>query len=505
MVRDVLLAWAFGATSAVAAFMVAFRLAHLLRRILGEGAMQSAFIPQLVFAKHQSEERAKGFFANLSTILTFLLITIVVLGEVTLAALIHFEIVGFEGVEVCKLAMLMLPGLLFICLYGINASLLQCEGYYWLSSAAPLIFNAVWIVGIVGLSGWTPYAAMPWLAGIVTVACFGQWIITVPKVRRLVGHGIAPTLSNINFFSPDLRALVKALSLGLLGVSATQIASALDGIFAQYANVQGPAYLWYAIRIQQLPLSLLALALSGALMPALSRAIKKGELEQGRHLLSYALRQNLLLVIPCTFGLLATGGTIVNMLFGRGDFTSADTIATTTCLWAYALGLVPLTLVLLLAPGFYALGDYRTPTHGTVMTVSLNIALNYLAVTYWGWGAASVALMGSLCAWCNLCWLHVHLKRRLGAYFNRHVIWDTTRTLIASLIAFAVTFTLPSTLPRDLLGQLSTCAMACGTFSAVWLLTAWLSGLRLEERTTDQRDINELRDEQRNKGIFPVS
>ncbi len=480
MIRDILLAWAFGATSSLAAFMVAFRFAHLLRRILGEGAMQSAFIPQLVVANHQSEERAKKFFSNLSTILTYLLILIVVLGEVTFAALVHFDVFSPEGTEVCQLSMLMLPGLLFICLYGINASLLQCEGYYWLSSAAPLAFNAVWIVGILGLSGWAPYEAMPWLAGIVTIACFGQWMITVPKVRRLLGQGIVPSLSNINFTSPDLRALGKALSLGLLGVSASQIASALDGIFAQYANSRGPAYLWYAIRIQQLPLSLLALALSGALLPALSRSIKKGDLAQGRNLLNYALRQNLLLVVPCMFGLLATGGTIVNMLFGRGDFTSVDTIATTTCLWAYALGLVPLTLVLLLAPGFYALGDYKTPTRGTVLTVTVNIALNYLAVAYLEWGPASVALMGSLCAWCNVCWLHVHLQRRLGTYVNRQIFWDVSRTLLASLIALGVTMFLPSTLPRDVVGQISACAMACGTFGIIWLLIAWLTGLKLE-------------------------
>ncbi len=485
MLRDILMAWAFGATSAVAAFMVAFRFAHLLRRIFGEGAMQSAFIPQFEAIRSEDPTRARQFFMNLCTSVSLFLIGIIALIEVVLGLLLYYDLLLPEPRETARLTALMLPGLLFICLFGLNAALLQCEGRYFVASGAPLAFNITWIVGIICLASWSSSQAMPWLAGIVTVACVGQWLATVPSVKQVLFQNKSlPSWVSLNLRSGDLKKLVKALSLGVLGVSASQISSAVDSIFAQYASPEGPAYLWYAIRLQQLPMSLFALALTGALLPAISRAIKSGNLSFGRHLLEFALRQNVVFITAAAVGLVVAGGVIINLLFGHGDFSQEATVQTTRCLWAYALGLLPATLILLLGTGFYALGDFKTPARGCVMAVCLNIILNFLAVGYWEMGPVAVATATSVSSWFNLIYLHSRLKHRLGGYVSSSLIVDTIKTIIVSIIAGGVTLAADVlffdgnllaggvTFTRDIPSQVISCALSCGVFGLVWLAGA---------------------------------
>lgn len=475
MLRDILMAWAFGATGAVAAFMVAFRFSHLLRRTLGEGAMQTAFIPQFVAAKHASETRAIGFFRNLTAVISILLVLIIILTEGVLAAAIMQWDLADETTQICKLTMLMLPGLLFICLAGINTALLQCEGRYFLASVAPIAFNVVWITGVLLLSGWTAPAAMPWLAGAVSLACFAQWLATVPAVAKITSG--APWTLDVK--SQDMKNLFKALSLGIIGVSSTQINSAIDAIFATMASVEGPAYLWYAIRIQQLPLGVFGIALSGALLPALSRAIKAGDIARSSHYMNFAVRQACLVILPATFGLFAAGGAIVNLLFGHGDFTEFATIQTTYCLWGYAIGLPAAVLILLYGPGFYANNDYATPARGVVYTVLLGVGLNYLAVCQWSMGPVAVAVTTSIAAWANAAYLHFKLRQRIGTIVTSETFVDIAKILSACSVALATAvFWNSPAISRDVLTQMIECTKACSIFTVVFAVTCLV--LRLD-------------------------
>jgi putative peptidoglycan lipid II flippase len=330
---------------------------------------------------------------------------------------------------IAELAMWMAPGLFFICMYGLNCSLLQCEKKYFLPAAAPVAFNLLWILAV-GITWHLPKEeAVRWLAIAVTGAFGAQWLATAPAVKKV----LAPRAGKREFFSLDWKKLLKPLTLGTLGVGAVQLNSALDAIFARLADPEGPAFLWYAIRIEQLPLALFGLALSGALLPPLARALQAGNFDRYRELLQSALKQSAALMLFCTFGIFALGGVGINFLYGHGDFSPADVQETLRCLWAYGAGLVPSVFVLLLAAGFYAQKSYRIPTFAALLSVAFHAALNAFLIFALHLGAVSIALSTSLAAILNAALLARGLKNAVGEIFPASLI----RFLARSAVGFA--------------------------------------------------------------------
>ncbi len=382
MARDMAMAFCFGSAPEIAAFMVAYRLANLFRRLLGEGNLQAGFVPHFEAARGAGREEL--FYRDISYSLAIVLLGAVAVLE-GVFALCWLTFPSWQ--EVISLSMWMVPGLFFICLYGLNSSYLQCQQKYFLPAVAPVAFNFVWIIACLAVSHLPKEEGVKWLSVAVTLAFGGQWLATV----RFRGWG------KVHLFSPEWKALLKPLSLGIVGIGAVQINSALDAIFARLADLKGPAYLWYAIRIEQLPVALFGIALSGALLPPLSRAVG----EQYRQLLQTALRSSAALMLPCTFGILCLGGVGINLLYGHGDFSSNDVQETLFSLWGYGLGLVPSVFVLLLAASYYAQKSYRIPTIASLVSVIANVLLNALFVFGFGWGAVSIAIATSLSAMIN--------------------------------------------------------------------------------------------------------
>ncbi len=398
--RDIAMAFAFGTKETVAAFFVAFRLAHLLRRLFGEGALQTAFVPKFEKIRGQSPHRAAHFFTSLYLILFLILLTIVIGGMGILHALVPSFDEGNR--EIASLTVTMMPSLVFICLWGLNCGLLQCEKKYFLPSVSPVLFNLVWISGALAIWYAKPVQPMVWLALTIVIASIGQWLTTVPQTLRILkGWGLPlPSLNN-----PDIRTLAKPLILGILGVAAVQINSALDPMFARIADGEGPAFLWYAIRIQQVPLALFGIALSSALLPPLSRALENGDEKKYRSFLKYCRTRTLLLMIPCTLILIFLGKWGISLVYGHGHFTQESINGTDLCLTGYAIGLIPMALVLIYAPAFYAKGNYFIPSAASTLAVVINVALNALFIIHFGYGPASVAYATSISAWANFALL----------------------------------------------------------------------------------------------------
>lgn len=412
MLRDISMAYVFGTQPSIAAFMVAFRLAHLLRRLFGEGAMQSSFIPEFEALRHQDERRAATFFRDLILLLTLFLIALITFSSAILSGFLFWGNLDPGTYEVVYFTLLMLPSLLFICLFGLNTSFLQCEKSYFVPGVAPVAFNLIWVAVVLSLRNTPVEDAMPWLCLGVVIACLAQWLLTVPQTWKKIKSLLqTPLLSSVTLSSSDLRRLGPPLALGILGVAASQINSAVDSLFARFAESEGPAFLWFAIRIQQLPLALFGIAVAGAVLPPLSRAVKAGNLLDYRHFLHDALSRTWMFMLPLTAALFAMGDTTVAFLYGRGDFSLASTVQTTHCLWAYAIGLVPSALVLILAPASYAQSNYTLPAIASFMTMFLNITLNTLCIIFLGWGAVSIALATSISAWVNFFYLARNLSK----------------------------------------------------------------------------------------------
>lgn len=406
VLRDILMASYFGTHSSIAAFFVAYRFAHLLRRVFGEGAMQTAFIPTFEGLRSENPENGGRFFCSLYSFLSLFLASLILFAMTAIYWTQGVFTLSADNQEIFSLLFLMMPSLLFICLYGLNSSLLYCEKKYFISGVAPAAFNCVWILGVILIGMYASSTPLFWLSLTIVAASLFQWLLTVPAtIKSLRLTGVRPLTALFSFRFHDLKVLIRPFFLGVIGVAATQINSAVDAIFARIADSEGPAYLWYAIRIQQLPLSLFAVAFSGALLPPLSRAYKQQDFDRFKTLLSFAYKKCLMVMIPMTFMLIFFGEWGIRLVYGRGQFTESSILQTAFCLYAYTVGLIPMALVLVIAPAFYSKKEFGVTSAGAILSMGLNILLNSCFVLVMGWGSFSIALATSLSAWANLAFL----------------------------------------------------------------------------------------------------
>lgn len=411
MVRDLMMAFAFGDHPSVAAFMVAFRLSNLFRRLLGEGPFQSAFIPHFEGLRVQDPGKANFFFRKLTLLITLLLLCITVVLEAGIAAFLKWGNLSSGNQEILELTAWLMPAILFICLYGLNISLLNCYDTFFVPSMAPLVSNVFWIAAAFFLRRREPGVAMPVLSLWIVVGFMGQWLLTLPQTLK---HVATDWKEWLKFQIPDeVKSLAKAFTLGAIGVGAMQINGLVDAIFARYADIRGPTYLWYSIRLEQLALAIFGIACISTVVPRLSRAIKSGDLTSAQNYFAFSYRRIMAIMIPCTFGMIALGTGAVNLIYGRGHFTEMAIGKTTLCLWAYGLGLVPTTLVILYSAIFFAQNKFRTPMFISLVTVGINIVLNAIFVFGFKMGAVSTALATSISAFVN-CWLLSRMTREMG-------------------------------------------------------------------------------------------
>jgi len=401
LLRDIAMAASFGTTPEVATFLIAFRFSNFLRRLLGESALSASFIPYF------ESERAGGshgalFFRDCLFSLLALLLGIVLLAEVGLSFSHESPVLSY--------AKWMVPGLIFISLYGLTSSLLQCERKFFLPAIAPIGFNIVWsAAALYCAKGPSPFIA---LSKAITLAFAAQWLLTLPPTWRWIrSHLTLKEIGAFQLFPPSVRQAIRPFLLGFIGIGALQINSLLDTLFARAACPEGPAYLWYALRLQQVPLALIGIGLGSALMPSISRAIKGGESAKGDALLKYAIVRGFALLLPAMLGLLLVGHGILERLFGYGSFDQGSIAQTARALYGYALALPFAGWTVILAPLFYAQGNYRHPLDGVLVSIGGNIALHTLLVFGFHMGAESVAIATSVSALANF----IYLKRGWSA------------------------------------------------------------------------------------------
>ncbi|MCI0381511.1 MAG: murein biosynthesis integral membrane protein MurJ [Chlamydiae bacterium] len=420
--RDFSMAFAFGDHPSVAAFMVAFRLSNLFRRLLGEGPFQSAFIPYFESIKILDRAKSALFFRKLTLLFVFILLLLIAVTEIAIWQIPSHLNVSEGNQEILTLIRWMLPGLLFICLYGLNISLLHCHDYFFIPSFAPFICNAIWILGALFLRNQPPTSAMITLSKLVVIGFIGQWLITLPATVKFTSINIKEWLTwNI---PSEIKNFAKSFGLGIIGVGAMQINSFFDSIFARYADLKGPVYLWYSIRLEQLALAIFGIACVATVVPRLSRAMINHDMASATSYFSFSFRRILAVMIPCTFAIFALAVPAINLLYGRGQFTEIAVAQTALCLWAYGLSLVPTTMVILFSSLFYGQDDFKTPTWASLITVVINLILNGLFVFGLGMGAISTALATSLSSWLNFL-----ILQRLSQKRGRNHLYSFSKAI----------------------------------------------------------------------------
>ena len=477
--RDILIAAYLGAGPMADAFFVALKLPNLFRRLFGEGAFNAAFVPAFASAfTRQGPAVARQLAERLATLMALWLSLLTLLGMVFMPQVLAVLAPGFSGrgpaqVQLAvELTRIVFPYLVFICLTALVSGVLNSMGRFTAAAAAPVFFNILSMGALFALSPFTatPAHALAWgvmVSGLVQLALV-WW------AAAQAGMVLLPTLPRL---SASEKSVLRKMVPGLLGAGVTQLNLAVDVIIASLLPVGAVSLLYYADRVAQLPLGVIGIAISTALLPMLAAQLSAGKSLSAHRSMNRGLELTLALCVPAAVALVVLAGPIMSVLFQRGAFTADDARGASAVLVAYATGLPAFVLVKALAPGFFARGDTRTPVIIGLACVALNLALNMLFL-FTGWlGAPGIALATVAAAWANAIAMGWLLARRGLWVADRRLRRALPRLLGAALLMGLVLAGLAWALPMTpgLLGVLTlgaVCAVGGGTYFA----TAQLSG-----------------------------
>ena len=379
-VRDAVIARLFGAGLATDAFFVAFRIPNLLRRLFAEGAFSQAFVPILAEYKTRNGTADTRLLVDrVATVLTLALLGVSAIGILAAPWIIYISAPGFSAMpDKFELTVAMLritfPYLLFISLVSLAGGILNTWSRFGVPAFTPTLLNLSFIFCALVLA---PYFRPPVLV-LAWAVLLGGVLQLALQLPYLAGIGMLPR-PRPGFSDPGVRRILKLMGPAVFGVSIAQLSLLINTIFASFLANGSVSWLYYADRLMEFPTGLLGVALGTILLPSLSKYYSSDATEQYSRLLDWGLRLTLLLALPAAVALALLAVPLISTLFRYGQFSIEDLWMTRQALVAYSIGLLGLILVKVLAPGFYARQNIRTPVKIAVITLVstqlMNLAL----------------------------------------------------------------------------------------------------------------------------------
>ena len=421
LVREQLIAATFGASAATDAFNVAFRIPNLLRRLFAEGAFSQAFVPILAASREQEgDEATHRLIDAVATVLAWALLATCAVGVIAAPILVWLLASGLERFDdAVTMTRLMFPYIGFMSLVALAAGILNTWKRFAVPAVTPVLLNlAVIVAAWLGVPWFRSLGIQPIyaLAAGVMVGGVLQLALQVPALARLAmlpRVGLTPASIAAASRHPGVHRVLKQMAPALLGVSVAQLSLLINTQIASHVGTGAVSWLTYADRLMEFPTALLGVALGVVLLPQLSATQARGDAAQYAGLLDWGLRLVLLMALPCAVALIVFPQPLVAVLYHYGAFTPRDVAQTVTALMGYGVGLMGLIAVKILAPGFYARQDIRTPVKIAVVVLMAVQAMNLVFVPWLG--HAGLALSIGLGALVNATWLFFGLRRR-GAY-----------------------------------------------------------------------------------------
>ena len=449
--RDILIAALLGAGPVADAFFVAFKLPNLFRRMFAEGAFNAAFIP--LFTARLTEDghdAARRFAEEVFAILALTLIVFCTVIQIGMPWAMHIFAPGFYGDPekfdlAVELTRITFPYLLFISLVSQLSGILNSLGRFAAAAATPILFNVSLIAAIVALTPALETAGHA-LAWGVFVAGIIQFLWLIEACRRA---GMTFRLHRPRLNTRVKRFLILVLP-GAIGAGVVQINLLIGIILASLLPTGSVSYLYYADRIYQLPLGVIGVAVGTALLPILSRQLRAGEEADAMVSLNRALEFALFLSLPATAALIVMPVPIVTVLFEHGAFDASAARATAEALMAFSVGVPAYVLVKVLAPGFFAREDTRTPVVIAAVCVAINIALSLVLMG--SLRHVGIALAQSASSWINAILLAAFLHNRGFLVLDRRLKDKLLRICLSSIGMAVILYGAASTLTPMLAG-----------------------------------------------------
>ncbi len=408
-VRDFVIARTFGAGLLTDAFFVAFKLPNLLRRLFAEGAFSQAFVPILGEYKNiGGESQAKPLVDSVASLLLLILLGVTVLGMAAAPLLVYISAPGFAAdpdkfALTVELTRITFPYILFMSLVALSGGILNTWSRFAVPAFTPVLLN----LSFIGMALFaTPYFERPVIALGWAVFIGGalQLAFQIPSLKKI---GMLPRFS-LNWKDAGVRRILRLMGPAVLGVSVAQISLLINTVFASFLGTGSVSWLYYADRLMEFPAGMLGAALGTILLPSLAKHHASKQFDEYSKLLDWGLRLTLLLAAPAALALAIIAVPLITTLFHYGAFTAVDVFKTRDALSAYSIGLLGLILVKVLAPGFYAKQNVRTPVKIALITLLVTQLLN---LSFIGWlQHAGLALSIGLAACLNALLLYRGLR-----------------------------------------------------------------------------------------------
>lgn len=445
-IRDVIIAQYVGVSMLSDAFFAAFRLPNFFRRVFAEGAFNSAFVPIFV-EKLENKEQALSFIRNIFSILLYILLIFTLIFQIFMPFFMKLLFPGFfenavKSELLINLSRITIFYLLFISLVSLCCGILNSIGKFAIPASAPIILNGTLIAAIFIFGNITPnYAyALSWGVFVAGILQFLWLFIFTAKA----GFLIYPKLPKLDHTT---KKFFKKILPGIIGANVMQINLLIDSIFASLI-MGAMSYLYYADRVNQLPLAMIGIAIGIALLPALSNKIKNGHFNDAIKLQNLALEVGLILVIPAATALALLSNEIISTLFERGKFGHSQTKFVAQALAIYACGLPSYVLVKVMEPSFFSRGDTKTPMKIAIICLINNVICNFLFFSF-NFGYIGIVLSSVISTYLNLFLLLLLLIKKNHFKFEQDFLQKLIKILIPAAIMMLILITIKSFLAQN--------------------------------------------------------
>ncbi len=413
LVRDVVMASVLGSSPMADAFFMAFKIPNFLRRIFGEGAFASAFVPVFSELTERNTHDAKQFVNSTAGILAFTTFVLTILGVIFAPTIVALYAPGYKDDPVqmaytVDALRFMFPYLFCISLVAMSGGILNTLNRFAVPAVTPVLLNiclilAMWLLVPLLESASRALAIGVLIAGVI------QLLFQFPSLYK---EGYLPKL-NLSVSSPGVAKVFALMLPAVFSVSVAQINTFVNTIFLSNLASGSPSWLYYSDRLMEFPVGVFGIALASVVLPSLSKVNISGTDQHFSEMMDWALRWVILIAVPATFALYLLSTPLLSTIFQRNAFTANDVAMSALALEAFAVGVCGFIFVKVLAPGFFAKQDTKTPMRIAVVSVVVNIIFSIILVRYMQ--HTGLALAVSIAAWVNASLLFITLYIR-GIY-----------------------------------------------------------------------------------------